>query len=62
MFNMKKKKEFIILKKGDKVRITRLNKEGIIINIAYISYESLDYNVEVCGSKVVVDINDLEKI
>lgn len=59
---MKKKKEFIILKKGDKVRITRLNKEGIIISIAYISYESLDYNVEVCGSKVVVDINDLEKI
>ncbi len=59
---MKKKKEFIILKKGDKVRLTRLNKEGIIINIAYISYESLSYNVEVCGSKVVVDINDLEKI
>ena len=59
---MKKKKEFIILKKGDKVRITRLNKEGIIINIAYISYESLSYNVEVCGSKVVVDIDDLEKI
>lgn len=59
---MKKKKEFIILKKGDKVRLTILNKEGIIINIAYISYESLSYNVEVCGSKVVVDINDLEKI
>nr|DAT71337.1 MAG TPA: hypothetical protein [Caudoviricetes sp.] len=59
---MKKKKEFIILKKDDKVRLTRLNKEGIIINIAYISYESLSYNVEVCGSKVVVDINDLEKI
>ena len=59
---MKKKKEFIILKKGDKVRLTRLNKEGIIINIAYISYESLSYNVEVSGSKVVVDINDLEKI
>lgn len=59
---MKKKKEFITLKRGDKVRLTRLNKEGIIINIAYISYESLSYNVEVCGSKVVVDINDLEKI
>ena len=59
---MKKKKEFIILKKGDKVRLTILNKEGIIINIAYISYEYLSYNVEVCGSKVVVDINDLEKI
>lgn len=52
----------IYFKRGDKVRLTRLNKEGIIINIAYISYESLSYNVEVCGSKVVVDINDLEKI
>lgn len=59
---MKKKDKEIYFKRGDKVRLTRLNKEGIIINIAYISYESLSYNVEVCGSKVVVDINDLEKI
>ena len=59
---MKKKKEFITLKRGDKVRLIRLNKEGIIISIAYISYESLSYNVEVCNSTVVVDINDLEKI
>lgn len=59
---MKKKDKEIYFERGDKVRLTRLNKEGIIINIAYISYESLSYNVEVCGSKVVVDINDLEKI
>ena len=59
---MKKKKEFITLKRGDKVRIINLNKEGIIISIAYISYESLSYNVEVCGSTVVVNVNNLEKI
>lgn len=57
-----KKNRNIYFKRGDKVRIIHLNKEGIIISIAYISYESLSYNVEVCGSKVVVDINDLEKI
>lgn len=52
----------IYFKRGDKVRIINLNKEGIIISIAYISYESLSYNVEVCGSKVVVNVNNLEKI
>ena len=60
---MKQKKDrSIYFKRGDKVRIINLNKEGIIISIAYISYESLSYNVEVCNSTVVVDINDLEKI
>ena len=52
----------IYIKRGDKVRLTRLNMEGIIISIAYISYESLSYNVEVCGSTVVVNVNNLEKI
>ena len=52
----------IYFERGDKVRIINLNKEGIIISIAYISYESLSYNVEVCGSKVVVNVNNLEKI
>ena len=52
----------IYFKKGDKVRLTRLNMEGIIISIAYISYKSLSYNVEVCGSTVVVNVNNLEKI
>ena len=52
----------IYFKIGDKVRLTRLNMEGIIISIAYISYESLSYNVEVCGSTVVVNVNNLEKI
>jgi hypothetical protein len=60
MFKMKDKE--IYFKRGDKVRIINLNKEGIIISIAYISYESLSYNVEVCGSKVVVNVNNLEKI
>ena len=60
MFKMKDKE--IYFKRGDKVRLTRLNMEGIIISIAYISYESLSYNVEVCGSTVVVDIKNLEKI
>jgi hypothetical protein len=59
---MKKKDKEIYFKRGDKVRIINLNKEGIIISIAYISYESLSYNVEVCGSRVVVDVNNLEKI
>lgn len=60
---MKQKKDrSIYLKRGDKVRIIHLNKEGIIISIAYISYESLSYNVEVCGFTVVVDIKNLEKI
>ena len=60
---MKQKKDrSIYFKRGDKVRIINLNKEGIIISIAYISYESLSYNVEVCGSKVVVNVNNLEKI
>lgn len=60
---MKQKKDrSIYFKRGDKVRIINLNKEGIIISIAYISYESLSYNVEVCGSTVVVNINNLEKI
>ena len=52
----------IYFKRGDKVRLTRLNMEGIIISIAYISYESISYNVEVCGSTVVVNVNNLEKI
>ena len=52
----------IYFKRGDKVRIINLNLEGVIINIAYISYESLSYNVEVCGSTVVVNVNNLEKI
>ena len=52
----------IYFERGDKVRIINLNKEGIIISIAYISYESLSYNVEVCGSTVVVNVNNLEKI
>ena len=52
----------IYFKRGNKVRIINLNKEGIIISIAYISYESLSYNVEVCGSTVVVNVNNLEKI
>ena len=52
----------IYFKRGDKVRIIHLNKEGIIISIAYISYESLSYNVEVCNSTVVVNIKNLEKI
>lgn len=52
----------IYFKRGDKVRLTRLNMEGIIISIAYISYESLSYNVEVCGSTVVVNVNNLERI
>ena len=60
MFKMKDKE--IYFKRGDKVRLTRLNMEGIIISIAYISYESLSYNVEVCGSTVVVNVNNLEKI
>ncbi len=59
---MKKKDKEIYFKRGDKVRLTRLNMEGIIISIAYISYESLSYNVEVCGSTVVVNVNNLEKI
>ena len=59
---MKKKDKEIFFKRGDKVRLTRLNMEGIIISIAYISYESLSYNVEVCGSTVVVNVNNLEKI
>ena len=60
---MKQKKDrSIYFKRGDKVRIINLNKEGIIISIAYISYESLSYNVEVCGFTVVVNINNLEKI
>lgn len=54
--------EEIYFKKGDKVRLTRLNMEGIIISIAYISYKSLSYNVKVCGSTVVVNVNNLEKI
>lgn len=57
-----KKREEVRFKEDDKVRIINLNKEGIIISIAYISYESLSYNVEVCGSKVVVNVNNLEKI
>ena len=57
-----KKNRNIYFKRGDKVRIIHLNKEGIIISIAYISYESLSYNVEVCNSTVVVNINNLEKI
>lgn len=60
MFKMKDKE--IYFKRGDKVRLTRLNMEGIIISIAYISYESLSYNVEVCGSTVVVNVNNLERI
>ena len=60
MFKMKDKE--IYFKRGDKVRIINLNKEGIIISIAYISYEYLSYNVEVCGSTVVVNIKNLEKI
>ena len=59
---LKKKDKEIYFKRGDKVRIINLNKEGIIISIAYISYESLSYNVEVCGSTVVVNVNNLEKI
>ncbi len=60
---MKQKKDrSIYFERGDKVRIIHLNKEGIIISIAYISYESLSYNVEVCGFTVVVDIKNLEKI
>ena len=59
---MKKKDKEIYFERGDKVRLTRLNMEGIIISIAYISYESLSYNVEVCGSTVVVNVNNLEKI
>ena len=59
---MKKKARSIYFERGDKVRLIRLNMEGIIISIAYISYESLSYNVEVCGSTVVVDVNNLEKI
>ena len=59
---MKKKDRSIYFQRGDKVRLTRLNMEGIIISIAYISYESLSYNVEVCGSTVVVNVNNLEKI
>ena len=59
---MKKKDRSIYFERGDKVRLTRLNMEGIIISIAYISYESLSYNVEVCGSTVVVNVNNLEKI
>lgn len=57
-----KKNRNIYFKRGDKVRIIHLNKEGIIISIAYISYESLSYNVEVCNSTVVVNIKNLEKI
>ena len=60
MFKMKDKE--IYFKRGDKVRLTRLNMEGIIISVAYISYESLSYNVEVCGSTVVVNVNNLERI
>lgn len=60
---MKQKKDrSIYFEKGDKLRIINLNKEGIIISIAYISYESLSYNVEVCGFTVVVNIKNLEKI
>lgn len=60
---MKQKKDrSIYFERGDKVRIIHLNKEDIIISIAYISYESLSYNVEVCGFTVVVDIKNLEKI
>lgn len=60
---MKQKKDrSIYFERGDKVRIINLNKKGIIISIAYISYESLSYNVEVCGSTVVVNIKNLEKI
>lgn len=59
---MEKKDRSIYFKRGDKVRLTRLNMEGIIISITYISYESLSYNVEVCGSTVVVNVNNLEKI
>ena len=59
---MEKKDRSIYFQRGDKVRIINLNKEGIIISIAYISYESLSYNVEVCGFTVVVDIKNLEKI
>lgn len=60
--NETKKDRSIYFERGDKVRIINLNKEGIIISIAYISYEYLSYNVEVCGSTVVVDIKNLEKI
>lgn len=60
---MKQKKDrSIYFERGDKVRIINLNKESIIISIAYISYESLSYNVEVCGFTVVVNIKNLEKI
>ena len=60
---MKQKKDrSICFKRGDKVRIINLNKDGVIISIAYISYESLSYNVEVCGFTVVVNIKNLEKI
>ena len=60
--NETKKDRSIYFERGDKVRIINLNKEGIIISIAYISYESLSYNVEVCGFTVVVNIKNLEKI
>lgn len=60
---MKQKKDrSIYFKRGDKVRIINLNREGIIISIAYISYESLSYNVEVYGSTVVINVKNLEKI
>lgn len=60
---MKQKKDrSIYFERGDKVRIINLNKKGVIISIAYISYEYLSYNVEVCGSTVVVNIKNLEKI
>lgn len=60
---MKQKKDrSIYFEKGDKVRIINLNKEGIIISIAYISYEFLSYNVKVCGFTVVVNMKNLEKI
>lgn len=60
--NETKKDRSIYFERGDKVRIINLNKEGVIISIAYISYEYLSYNVEVCGSTVVVNIKNLEKI